>query len=104
MGRGKLNNFSKLLIYGVKIDFYFQLEYQLEYRSVENCFAQDYSEFPVEDRVGKKWSLPVMSRIFIYGKRLCSRRLRSRSVSLWRRSPAHDQLGAGPQSGGNPSV
>ena len=76
VGRGNLNPFTKPLIYGVKRHFNFQLEYQLEYRSVENCFAQDYSEFPVEDRMGKKWSLPVMSRIFICGNRLCSRQLK----------------------------
>lgn len=53
LGRGKLNDSGNFLISDVKRDFYFRLEYQLEYRSVENCFAQDYSEVPVEYRAGK---------------------------------------------------
>lgn len=48
VGRGNLNGSSNLLIYLVKFVFYFCLEYQLEYRSVENCFTEDYSGFPVE--------------------------------------------------------
>jgi len=38
VGRGNLNPFGKILIYNINIDFYFWLEYQLEY-----CAPLDHS-------------------------------------------------------------
>jgi len=44
VGRGNLNPLSKVLIYGVNLDFYFWLEYQLEYCTPrDQPFAVDFA-------------------------------------------------------------